>query len=104
IYPSATQARQDNPYGLSKREAEGTLSALAEQHGSPVYLFRLPNVFGKWARPNYNSAVATFCHNINHGLPIQINDPAAAITLVYIDDVVARFIELMDGAIADDRY
>ncbi|WP_457955056.1 UDP-2-acetamido-2,6-beta-L-arabino-hexul-4-ose reductase [Achromobacter xylosoxidans] len=104
IYSSSTQASQDNPYGLSKREAEDALSALAEQHGSPVYLFRLPNVFGKWARPNYNSAVATFCHNINHGLPIQINDPTAAITLVYVDDVVARFIELMDGSIADDRY
>ncbi len=97
IYSSSTQASQDNPYGLSKREAEDALSALAEQHGSPVYLFRLPNVFGKWARPNYNSAVATFCHNINRGLPIQINDPTAAITLVYVDDVVARFIELMDA-------
>lgn len=104
IYSSSTQASQDNPYGLSKREAEDALLALAEQHGSPVYLFRLPNVFGKWARPNYNSAVATFCHNINRGLPIQINDSTAAITLVYVDDVVARFIELMDGAIADDRH
>jgi len=100
LYTSSTQASQDNPYGQSKREAEDALLRLTQQHGSPVYLFRLPNVFGKWARPNYNSAVATFCHNITRGLPIQINDPAAEVTLVYVDDVVARFIALMDGEAA----
>jgi len=63
---------------------------------SPVYLYRLPNVFGKWCKPNYNSAVATFCNNIANDLPIQINDPAALIRLVYIDDVLDGFMRLLD--------
>lgn len=98
LYTSSTQAARDNPYGASKRAAEAALQAFAARSGAPVQVFRLPNVFGKWCRPNYNSAVATFCHNIARGLPIQINDPAAPVTLVYVDDVVARFIALMDGA------
>ncbi|MFS2162728.1 UDP-2-acetamido-2,6-beta-L-arabino-hexul-4-ose reductase [Variovorax sp. Varisp62] len=98
VYTSSTQAGFDNPYGRSKRGAEETLQAAARSHGIPVHLFRLPNVFGKWCRPNYNSAVATFCHNISRGLPIQVNDPAAAVTLVYVDDVIERFVQLMDGA------
>lgn len=96
-YTSSSQAALDNPYGASKRGAEEALQRLAQQHGSPVHVLRLPNVFGKWARPNYNSAVATFCHNIARDLPIQINDPAAVITLVYIDDVIAHFLALMAG-------
>ncbi|KQX39175.1 UDP-2-acetamido-2,6-beta-L-arabino-hexul-4-ose reductase [Variovorax sp. Root434] len=98
VYTSSTLAGFDNPYGRSKRGAEETLQAAARSHGIPVHLFRLPNVFGKWCRPNYNSAVATFCHNISRGLPIQVNDPAAAVTLVYVDDVIERFVQLMDGA------
>ena len=98
LYTSSTQAARDNPYGASKRAAEAALQAFAARSGAPVHVFRLPNVFGKWGRPNYNSAVATFCHNIARGLAIQINDPAAPVTLVYVDDVVARFIALMDGA------
>ncbi|KQW64144.1 UDP-2-acetamido-2,6-beta-L-arabino-hexul-4-ose reductase [Variovorax sp. Root411] len=98
VYTSSTQAGFDNPYGRSKREAEETLQAAARSHGIPMHLLRLPNVFGKWCRPNYNSAVATFCHNISRGLPIQVNDPAAAVTLVYVDDVIERFVQLMDGA------
>ena len=98
IYTSSTQAAHDNPYGRSKRAAEDALFALQGQHGASVHVFRLPNVFGKWCRPNYNSAVATFCHNIARDLPIQINDPAAPLTLAYVDDVVARFLQLMDGA------
>lgn len=97
LYTSSSQAEQDNPYGSSKRGAEEALLELADKHGSAVHLFRLPNVFGKWARPNYNSAVATFCHNIARDLPIHINDPQARINLVYIDDVVAHFIAVMDG-------
>lgn len=97
LYTSSSQVSKDNPYGNSKRAAEEVLQNFAARHGSKIYLFRLPNVFGKWARPNYNSAVATFCHNISRDLPIQINDPQARITLVYIDDVIARFIALMDG-------
>lgn len=98
VYTSSTQAAHDNPYGASKRTAEQALHALAARTGAAAHVFRLPNVFGKWCRPNYNSAVATFCHNIARGLPIQINDPDAPVTLVYVDDVVERFIELMDGA------
>ena len=97
VYTSSTQAGQDNPYGCSKRAAEQALCSLAE-HGVPVYVARLPNVFGKWAKPNYNSAVATFCHNIVRDLPIAINDPDAPLTLVYVEDVVERFIQLLDGA------
>ncbi len=104
LYTSSSQAELDNPYGSSKRSAEDALLALAKQSNSLVYLFRLPNVFGKWARPNYNSVVATFCHNIVHELPIQINDPQALINLVYIDDVISRFIATMDGAISNETY
>ena len=98
VCSSSTQAARDNPYGASKRAAEDALRAFAARTGTAAHVFRLPNVFGKWCRPNYNSAVATFCHNIARGLAIQINDPAAPVTLVYVDDVVERFIELMDGA------
>lgn len=98
IYTSSAQAGKDNPYGNSKRGAEEALLATARSHQVPVHIFRLPNVFGKWCKPNYNSAVATFCHNIVRGLPIQVNDPAAPVTLVYVDDVIERFLQLMDGA------
>ena len=98
VYTSSTQAGRDNPYGNSKRGAEEALQAAAASLGIPVHVFRLPNVFGKWCRPNYNSAVATFCHNIARDLPIQVNDPAAPVTLVYVDDVIERFVQLMDGA------
>jgi len=98
VYASSAQASQDNPYGLSKRVAETLFLDLHRDTGSATYLFRLPNVFGKWSRPNYNSVVSTFCHNIVNNLPIQINDPSALLTLVYVDDVVGRFIQLMDGA------
>lgn len=98
LYTSSTQAVQDNSYGRSKREAEEVLAAAGRDSLVPVHVFRLPNVFGKWCQPNYNSAVATFCHNIARDLPIQIHDPQAVLTLVYIDDVIERFIQLMDGA------
>ncbi|UBM10287.1 UDP-2-acetamido-2,6-beta-L-arabino-hexul-4-ose reductase [Cupriavidus metallidurans] len=98
IYASSTQAARDNPYGLSKRSAEQALFEALRSQQIPVHVFRLPNVFGKWCKPNYNSAVATFCHNIARGLPIQINDPAAPVTLVYVDDVIERFLQLLDGA------
>jgi len=97
LYTSSSQAELDNPYGCSKLAAEQALFELEQSHGAPVHVFRLPNVFGKWARPNYNSVVATFCHNITRGLPIQINDPQASVNLVYIDDVIEHFIAVMDG-------
>lgn len=98
VYTSSTQADRDNPYGQSKRGAEAALQSVAGSHGIAAHLFRLPNVFGKWCLPNYNSAVATFCYNIARGLPIQVNDVNAQVTLVYVDDVIERFVQLMDGA------
>lgn len=98
IYTSSIQAAQANPYGESKRSAEEALFSLRREHGVPVHVFRLPNVFGKWSRPNYNSAVATFCHNIARDLSIQVNNPDTLVSLVYVDDVVQRFVALMDGA------
>lgn len=96
VYASSIQAERENPYGMSKRSAEEALHALSEEVGVPVRIFRLPNVFGKWCRPNYNSAVATFCHNIARDLPIQIHDRSAPLTLVHIDDLIARLIALID--------
>ena len=98
IYTSSTQADCDNAYGASKRGAEEALFALQRDHGVPVYVFRLPNVFGKWCKPDYNSAVATFSYNISRGLPITVHNPAAQITLVYVDDVIEQFVALLDEA------
>lgn len=96
IYTSSIQAEIDNLYGNSKLAAENALVHLEKTTGSPVYIYRLPNVFGKWSRPNYNSAVATFCYNIINNLPIQINNPDALISLVYIDDVISDFLSKME--------
>ncbi|MDP1955340.1 MAG: capsular polysaccharide biosynthesis protein CapF [Polaromonas sp.] len=98
VYASSSQAGCDNPYGRSKLRAENALRAAARSRQLLVNIFRLPNVFGKWCRPNYNSVVATFCHNIARGLPIQVHDPAASVALVYVDDVIEHFVQLMDGA------
>lgn len=100
LHTSSTQAALDNPYGRSKREAEATLLSAGRNPLVPVHIFRLPNVFGKWCKPNYNSVVATFCYNIARDLPIQVNDPQAPVMLVYVDDVIERFVQLMDGAAA----
>lgn len=94
-YSSSTQAALDNAYGLSKRAAEAELQNYAARTGAVIYLYRLPNVFGKWSRPNYNSVVATFCHNIARGIPLIVHDAAAKVRLVYIDDVVAHFCSLL---------
>ncbi|MBL1353737.1 MAG: NAD-dependent epimerase/dehydratase family protein [Zetaproteobacteria bacterium] len=97
VYTSSIQADADNAYGKSKLAAEQVLTDYTSETGAKVYNFRLPNVFGKWAKPNYNSAVATFCYNTVHNLPMTINDTDAVIRLVYIDDVVAQFIAVMSG-------
>jgi UDP-2-acetamido-2,6-beta-L-arabino-hexul-4-ose reductase len=99
IYTSSVQAELDNPYGQSKQAAEQSLIEFSINSGSPVYLFRLPNVFGKWCKPNYNSAVATFCYNVANNIQIQINDKSAIIRLIYVDDMVKHFISIMDGAV-----
>jgi UDP-2-acetamido-2,6-beta-L-arabino-hexul-4-ose reductase len=93
---SSIQATLDNPYGASKKAGEDLLLEYGKETGAKVYVYRFPNVFGKWCRPNYNSAVATFCHNIAHDLPIQVNDPTVQMTLVYIDDVVQELISALN--------
>lgn len=99
VYTSSTQAELDNPYGRSKRLAEDVLFELASKSRASVFVSRLPNVFGKWCRPNYNSVVATFCYNIARGLPIQVNDPSALLNLVYVDDVLALWDSVLTGAV-----
>jgi len=95
VLSSSTQVGLDNPYGRSKEAAEKLVVSYMDSHNTPVYVFRLPNVFGKWSKPNYNSAIATFCYNTVHDLPITIHDPEATLNLVYIDDVCDAFIELL---------
>ncbi|MDW8319480.1 MAG: NAD-dependent epimerase/dehydratase family protein [Anaerolineae bacterium] len=95
VFASSIQAELDNPYGLSKREAEAVLADYAGRAGAAVAIFRLSNVFGKWCRPNYNSVVATFCYNIARGLPITISDPSREVRLVHVDDVVRAFLEVL---------
>ncbi|WP_148717339.1 UDP-2-acetamido-2,6-beta-L-arabino-hexul-4-ose reductase [Chitinolyticbacter meiyuanensis] len=97
ILASSAQAELDNPYGRSKLAAERRVTELANTHGNSVTIYRLPGVFGKWCKPNYNSVVATFCHNIANDLPIQINDPGREIQLVYIDDVVTSFLAALEA-------
>jgi UDP-2-acetamido-2,6-beta-L-arabino-hexul-4-ose reductase len=94
---SSSQAELDNPYGTSKKASEDLLLEYGKETGAKVIVFRFPNVFGKWSRPNYNSAVATFCHNIAHELEISVNDPSVVMNLVYIDDVVEELINLLKG-------
>lgn len=98
LVTSSTQAALDNDYGKSKAQAEQAIFAHGKATGAPVYVFRLPGVFGKWCRPNYNSVVATFCHNSANGLPLSVRDPEYRLPLVYIDDVVASFVAALDGS------
>ncbi|PCJ22107.1 MAG: capsular biosynthesis protein [Gammaproteobacteria bacterium] len=107
LFSSSTQADQDNPYGESKRKAEEILRSYSENAGGIVGLLRLPNVFGKWARPNYNSVVATFCHNIANDETIEIHNPNTRLTLVYVDDVVEQvlgFITEVQAQINEKPY
>ncbi|MBE5851341.1 MAG: capsular polysaccharide biosynthesis protein CapF [Lachnospiraceae bacterium] len=96
VNSSSIQAALENPYGKSKKAGEDMLFAYGQETGSLIYIYRFPNVFGKWCRPNYNSAVATFCHNIAHGLPVQVNDRNTVMHLVYIDDVVEELMQALD--------
>ena len=97
LISSSTQAALDNPYGASKKHAEDLVRAYGREIGAPVFIFRLPNVFGKWSRPNYNSVVATYCHNTANGLPLEIHDPAREVSLVHVDDVIAEFMAAFRG-------
>lgn len=98
ILASSTQAERDNPYGRSKLAAEAAVEALAKEISNPCVIFRLPGVFGKWCKPNYNSVVATFCHNLARDLPIQINDPEVRLRLAYVDDVVTAMLAALESA------
>lgn len=107
LITSSTQAALENPYGQSKKAGEDLIFNYGKENNSKVFVYRLPNVFGKWCRPNYNSAVATFCNNIANDLEIKINDPNVLMNLVYIDDVVASFIDKLkngQGKNADFEY
>lgn len=97
VFTSSIQSSQNNAYGNSKRVAEKVLFSAHHASDLPIHIFRLPNVFGKWCKPNYNSVVATFCYNIARGLPININNLSAKLELVFVDDLIERFIQLMDG-------
>ena len=97
LLSSSIQATLPNPYGQSKKAGEDLFFQYGEETGAKVLVYRFPNVFGKWCKPNYNSAVATFCHNIADDLPIQVNDRNHQMTLVYIDDVVNEIINAMCG-------
>jgi UDP-2-acetamido-2,6-beta-L-arabino-hexul-4-ose reductase len=97
VLTSSTQVERDNPYGRSKLAAEKAVHSLAQATDNPCVVFRLPGVFGKWCRPNYNSVVATFCYNLARDLPIQISDPDASAKLVYVDDVVSALLAALQA-------
>ncbi len=99
LMTSSIQALFDNPYGTSKAGAEHILLEYAQRTGVKTYVYRLPTVFGKWCRPNYNSVVASFCHNMARSLPIQIDDPVSKLELVYIDDVIDQFVRALYGEV-----
>lgn len=96
LFTSSIQAESNNSYGNSKKEVEKLLIEHSKKTGSKVFIYRLPNVFGKWCRPNYNSAIATFCHNVTRQLPISVNSKTALLNLVYIDDVIDEFTSLLE--------
>ncbi|MGL5353414.1 MAG: NAD-dependent epimerase/dehydratase family protein [Clostridium sp.] len=104
LITSSIQADLDNAYGKSKKGAEDALLAYGAETNSKIFVYRLSNVFGKWCRPNYNSAVATFCHNIARGEEVFISDPSREMTLVYIDDVVRNIINTMNDEKAISGY
>lgn len=95
VLTSSIQAELNNPYGISKAGAESVIEAYREETGVTTYTYRLPNVFGKWCKPNYNSAVATFCYNTINDLPITVHNTDAELNLVYIDDVCHAFVSLL---------
>ncbi len=103
LMSSSIQAKLDNDYGKSKKEGEDYLINYGKENGVKVYVFRLPNVFGKWCRPNYNSAIATFCYNIARDLPVTVTDRNIMLTTVYIDDVVDAFLSAIKDEVERDE-
>lgn len=96
VFSSSRRVDQDTPFGRTARACEDIMFRLGEQDQATAVVYRLPNIFGKWARPNYNSCVATFCHNLARGLPIQVHDPAAPLSLLYVDDLVEQWRALLE--------
>ncbi|MGI2104671.1 UDP-2-acetamido-2,6-beta-L-arabino-hexul-4-ose reductase [Shewanella frigidimarina] len=103
LLTSSIQAELNNPYGVSKAGAESAITAYREKTGSAAYIYRLPNVFGKWCKPNYNSAVATFCYNTINDLPITVHNANAPLSLVYIDDVCHEFVSLLTNTPSEPK-
>ncbi len=103
LMTSSIQAEQDNPYGKSKKAGEEMIFNYGKQIGSKVYVYRLPNVFGKWSKPNYNTVVATYCYNIARNIDIQINNPDAQLTFCYIDDVIKEFVSILNNQISSEE-
>ncbi|MCC8381326.1 NAD-dependent epimerase/dehydratase family protein [Xenorhabdus sp. PB30.3] len=103
-FTSSIQVEQSNLYGQSKLHAETHLLNLHTEKNNPIYIYRLPNVFGKWCKPNYNSVVATFCHNICHNLPIEIHEPSTELNLVHIDTIIDSFISLLFNKSSNKIY
>jgi len=99
IYTSSIQAEQDNPYGISKLQSENELIKLINLPETNVAIYRLPNVFGKWSKPNYNSVVATFCYNVINDIPLTIHDASSLLSLVYIDDLISSFLKMLECGI-----
>lgn len=97
FFSSSTQAELENDYGKSKKQAEEVLLNYGKSSGAFVGVYRLPNVFGKWCKPNYNSAVATFCYNVCHGIEITVADPTRVMNLVYVDDVIEEFLFVLSN-------
>ncbi|WP_342388764.1 NAD-dependent epimerase/dehydratase family protein [Salinicoccus bachuensis] len=91
LITSSIQAENDTPYGKSKKSAEDMIFSYGAHTGARILVYRLPNVFGKWCKPNYNSVVATFCNNITHNKPVQVNNIETQLSLVYIEDVIKEF-------------
>ena len=103
LLSSSIQSELDNDYGKSKLEAEKSLFDYSDKTGASIYIYKLPNVFGKWSKPNYNSVISTWCYNISHNLEIQVNNKSIEVNLVYIDDVIKSFISKLTLA-TNEKY
>ncbi|TDM05196.1 NAD-dependent epimerase/dehydratase family protein [Macrococcus lamae] len=97
LFSSSIQAERDNAYGISKKQAEETLREFSRTNGNTIYVYQLPNLFGKWCRPNYNSVIATFCYKVARDEEIQVNDPNVQLSLNYIDDIIFEFVRALNG-------
>ncbi|EMY69518.1 UDP-2-acetamido-2,6-beta-L-arabino-hexul-4-ose reductase [Leptospira vanthielii] len=99
VFSSSIQASLENPYGISKKQGEDFIIDYGKNTGAPIFIYRLPNVFGKFSKPNYNSAIATFCYNISRSLPIVVNDASREMNLCYVDDLIANFLDAINGKV-----